>query len=135
MTRVKRGKTSHKKREKILKQVKGFKWGRKSKKRAAKEALTKAFTYAFIGRKLKKRDFRKLWQVKINAALRQLDSKYSTFMHELKEKGVEVDRKILAELAEHYPELFKMLVKEIEAVKKEEEKKEEPKKKEEKEEK
>ena len=142
MTRVKRRKTSHKKREKILKQAKGFKWGRKSKKRSAKEALVKAYTYAFVGRKLKKRDFRKLWQVKINAALRQLDSKYSTFMHAIKEKGVEVDRKILAEIAEHYPDLFKMLVKEIEIVKedvkketKSKEKKEEKPKKEKEEEK
>lgn len=110
MTRVKKGKTTHKKRKKILRETKGFKWGRNSKKRSAKEALLKAYSYAFVGRKQKKRSFRRLWNVRINALLRQLGTKYSTFIHELKQKNVEIDRKIMSEMAEKYPDLFKSFV-------------------------
>src|SRR3989338_2292173 len=84
MTRVKRGKIATKKRHKILKYTKGFRWGRKSKERAAKEALLHAWTHAFRGRKEKKRDFRQLWNVKINAASRANGIKYSWFIAALK---------------------------------------------------
>lgn len=110
MTRVKKGKTAHKKREKMLKLTKGFKWGRKSKKRLAKEAITKALTYSFISRKLKKRDFRRLWNVQINAGLRQRGEKYSSFIYKINKKNIELDRKIMAELAENYPKVFDYLV-------------------------
>jgi len=70
MPRVKRGTIKHKKREKLLRYTRGFRWGRKSKKRAAKEALLHAWTHTFRGRKQKKRDFRRLWNLRINAAVR-----------------------------------------------------------------
>lgn len=107
MPRVKRGKIAHKKREKLLKQAKGFRWSRKSKERAAREALLHAWSNAFQGRKLKKRDFRSLWNVKINAAARENGLKYSTFINALKNKSVKLDRKILSELAENEPAVFK----------------------------
>ncbi len=106
MTRVKRGTIAHKKREKLLRRVKGFKWGRKSKERAAKEALLHAGVHAFQGRKQKKRDYRALWQVQINAAVRNEGTTYSKFIHALKEHKIEIDRKILSTLAKKQPELF-----------------------------
>ena len=99
MTRIKRGVAAHKKREKILKLTKGFRWGRKSKERAAKEALLHAWTHAFRGRKEKKRSFRGLWQIKINAASRESGLAYNKFINLLKKKNVILDRKILAGLA------------------------------------
>ncbi|BCX15958.1 MAG: 50S ribosomal protein L20 [Candidatus Parcubacteria bacterium] len=113
MTRVKRGVIAHKKREKILKKVKGFKWGRKSKERAAKEALLHAGVHAFRGRKEKKRNFRSLWQVKINAAARENGLTYSKLINSLKKKNVEIDRKILAEIAQKHPAVFKKIVEEV----------------------
>ena len=110
MTRVKRGKIAHKKRERILKYTKGFKWGRKSKERAAKEALLHAWTHAFRGRKEKKRNFRQLWQVQINAAVRQEGLTYSKFIAGLKKQNILLDRKILADLARNQPEIFKKVV-------------------------
>lgn len=109
MTRVKRGVVAHKKREKRLKWTKGFKWGRKSKERQAKEALTHAWSHAFHGRKEKKRNFRSLWQVKIGAALGDGMS-YSRFIAGLKKQNIKLDRKILADLAEHDPEAFTKIV-------------------------
>lgn len=102
-----------KRRRAILKQTKGFKWGRKSKERLAKTALLHAMRNAFIGRKHKKRSYRRLWQVKINAAVRELGWKYSEFINALKKNQVNVDRKILADLAEHRPEAFKKVVEEV----------------------
>lgn len=110
MSRVKRGKNSRKKREELLKYTKGFRWGRKSKERAAKEALLHAWSRAFKGRKEKKREYRTLWNVRLNAALRTHGSKYSVFMNALKKKGVKLDRKILAELAQKEPETFKRIL-------------------------
>jgi large subunit ribosomal protein L20 len=110
MPRVKRGTIAHKKRKRILRYTKGFRWGRKSKERAAKEALLHAWTHAFRGRKEKKRDFRALWNVKINAAVRKEGMAYSRFIAALKKKGVVLDRKILAYIAEHEPETFKKIV-------------------------
>lgn len=110
MPRVKRGTIAHKRREKILKYTKGFRWGRKSKKRAAKEALLHAWSHAFRGRKEKKRVFRTLWNVKINAAARKNGTTYKTLIANLKTKNILLDRKILADLAEHQPKAFKAVV-------------------------
>ncbi len=110
MPRVKRGVIANKRRAKVLKYTKGFRWGRKSKERAAKEALLHAWTHAFRGRKEKKRVYRQLWNVKINAAVREEGMSYSKFIAALKKKNVTLDRKVLAELAEHEPEVFKKVI-------------------------
>ena len=113
MVRVKSGKISHKRREKLLKYTKGFRWGRKSRLRAAKEALLHAWAYAYRDRRNKKREFRKLWQIQINAACREHGLSYSKFIHGLKQKKIELNRKILAQLAQNQPEIFAKIVKEI----------------------
>ncbi len=110
MPRVKRGKIATKKRAKILKYTKGFRWGRKSKERAAKEALLHAWSHAFRGRKEEKRTARYGWNVKINAAARENGLPYRELIHILKTKNVKLDRKILADLAENEPATFKKLV-------------------------
>jgi len=113
MVRVKRGKTAHKRRKKLLKQAKGFRWGRKSKYKQAKEALMHAWSYQYRDRRNKKRDKRRLWQVQINAALRKNNISYSKFMGKLKKKEIEIDRKILSQLANKKPEIFEKIVKEV----------------------
>ena len=110
MPRVKRGIIAIKRRRKILKYTKGFKWGRKSKERAAKEALLHAWTHAYRDRRVKKRTARALWQIQINATVRPEGLNYSRFMHGLKKAKIEIDRKILSELAREYPEIFKEIV-------------------------
>ena len=110
MTRVKGGVVAHKKREKILKQVKGFKWGRKSKTSLAKQALIHAYSHAFQGRKQKKRDYRSMWLVQINAALRLEGLTYSKFIGALKKANIIIDRKILSGMANTRPETFKAVV-------------------------
>jgi large subunit ribosomal protein L20 len=110
MTRVKRGKTATKKRKKILKYTKGFRWGRKSKERAAKEALLHAWTHAFRGRKEKKRNYRALWQTQINAACRDVGLSYSKFIAGLKKQNIILDRKILADLAKNHPAVFEKII-------------------------
>ena len=109
MPRVKRGTIAHKKRERLLKQTKGFRWGRKSKERAAKEAVLHAWSRAFRGRKEKKRTARQLWNVRINAASRIHGVSYSKLVNALKKKDILLDRKILADLAEHEPEVLKTI--------------------------
>ncbi len=106
MARVKRGVIKAKKRRKILKLTKGFRGHYRSKKKFAKEALLHAFKYAYIGRKQKKRNFRRLWQVRINAYLRNKGYKYSEFIHKLKEKNINLNRKVLSELAQKNPSVF-----------------------------
>src|SRR3989344_1459028 len=113
MTRVKRGTIAHKKRERVLKKTKGYRWGRKSKERAAKEALLHAQSRMFAGRKEKKRDFRRLWQVQLNAAVRKEEMSYSTFIDALKKHNVTLDRKVLSELARTKPDIFKKIVAEV----------------------
>jgi large subunit ribosomal protein L20 len=113
MTRVKRGVVSRKKRRSILRYTKGYRWDRKSKKRAAKEALLHAWSHAFRGRKEKKRNYRALWQVQINAACRQKGTKYSKFIAALKKNNIKLDRKILAELAKTQPIVFERLLETI----------------------
>ncbi len=110
MTRVKRGTIAHKKREKLLKLTKGYMWGRKTKERAAKEALLHGQARMFRGRKEKKRDFRALWQVQIGAAVRTHGMNYSTFIGALKKKDVKLDRKVLSELARTEPNVFAAIV-------------------------
>lgn len=113
MTRVKRGVTSLKRRRKILKQTKGFRWGRKSKERAATEALLHAGIHSFNDRRKKKRDFRKLWQVKIGAGSKQLGMSYSKFAGGLKKSEIKINRKMLALLAENNPKVFQEILEEI----------------------
>ncbi len=96
-----------------MKQVKGFRFGRKSKERMAKEALSHAGVHAFRDRKKKKGDFRRLWQIKINAAARINDVSYSQFMNKLKKANILLDRKILADLAEHQPEVFAKIIEKV----------------------
>ncbi len=110
MPRVKRGKIATKKRKKVLKYTKGFMWGRKSKERLAKEALLHAWSNMFKHRKLKKRDFRKLWQIKIKAIIESMGLKYNQFVKILKDNNVILDRKILSQLAEENPYIFKQIV-------------------------
>ncbi|MES2087789.1 MAG: 50S ribosomal protein L20 [Patescibacteria group bacterium] len=108
MTRVKKAVNALKTRRNMLKQVKGYRFGRGTKEKMAQEAIFHAGTYAFAHRRDKKNDFRKLWNVKINAALGELS--YSKFIGMLKKKNIELDRKILADLAEHSPETFKKVL-------------------------
>jgi large subunit ribosomal protein L20 len=110
MARVKRGVTHNKRRRKILKLVKGFKWGRKNLLRQAKTAILKSGQHAYRDRRLKKRNFRGLWHIKINAALHGLDWSYSKFIGNMLKAGITVDRKNLAHLAEHEPKIFEALV-------------------------
>lgn len=110
MTRVKRGTIAHKRRKHLLEHAKGFKWGRKSKYKAAKEALQHAWSYAYRDRKNKKREFRQLWQIQINAACRSLNISYSKFMAGLKKNKIAIDRKILSQLAKNQPKIFEKIV-------------------------
>jgi large subunit ribosomal protein L20 len=107
--RVKNGKTRHRRHKKILKLARGFYSGRRKHFRKAKEQLERSLVYAYRDRKQRKRDFRRLWIIRINAAARLNDINYSRFMHGLKLAGVELDRKILADMAMNEPENFKIL--------------------------
>ena len=99
MARIKRAVNAHKKRRKIMKLAKGY-WGAKSKQyRAASEQVARSLRYAYTGRKLRKRDFRRLWITRINAAARLNGMSYSTFINGLKKQNIEVNRKMLADLA------------------------------------
>lgn len=106
MARVKRGTAANKRRKNVLAQTKGYRWGRKAKYRLAKEALIHAWQYAFRDRRTKKREFRQLWQVQINAAARQEGVSYSKFIPLLKKANITLDRKILAQLAKDHPTTF-----------------------------
>jgi large subunit ribosomal protein L20 len=110
MPRVKRGTIAHKKREKLLKKVKGYRWGRKSKERAAKEALLHAQSRMFRGRKEKKRNFRSLWTVRLNAAAREAGTTYSKLIAGMKKNKIELDRKVLADMAQSAPEALKKVI-------------------------
>lgn len=110
MARVKGGVTSNKRRKYILEQVKGYRFGRSKKKREAREAIFHAQLHAFDHRKDKKGDFRRLWITRINAGLRAHDMKYSRFIKAMSDKGIKLDRKILATLAKDRPESFAKVV-------------------------
>ena len=106
MPRAKRGNKRTEKRKKILALAKGYRGTKSKLYRSAKESVERGLNFAYTGRKLKKRDFRKLWIVRINAACRLNDMKYSQFMHGLSLAGIELDRKVLADLAVKQPEAF-----------------------------
>lgn len=110
MSRVKGGLMAQKRRRNILDEVKGYRLQRSKKKRVAREAIYHAQLHAFAHRKDKKNDFRRLWTVRINAALMALGLKYSRFINQLKTKNIEIDRKILATMAKDRPEAFTRLV-------------------------
>jgi large subunit ribosomal protein L20 len=113
MPRVKRGTQHTKRRKNLLSKTKGMMWGRKSKIRLARPAMLKAGVYAYRDRRNKKRSFRRLWAVRINAAVRPLGMKYSTFINALKKANVGLDRKILSELAKDYPPVFAKIVEKV----------------------
>ncbi|MFC1594875.1 50S ribosomal protein L20 [Patescibacteria group bacterium] len=118
MVRVKRGKLRTKKRRRVLKQTKGFRWQRKTKKRAATEALLHAYTHSFNDRRKKKGNFRRLWNIKINAGAREFKISYSKLIDLLKKENVKLDRKSLATLAEKHPKIFEAVLKEVVEIKK-----------------
>ena len=110
MARIKRAVNGHKSRRKVMKLAKGY-WGAKSKQyRAASEQVARSLRYAYTGRKLRKRDFRRLWITRINAAARINGMSYSTFINGLKKQNIEVNRKMLADLAVNDPAGFAKLV-------------------------
>ena len=110
MARIKGAMMTRKRRKKVLKLAKGY-YGSKSKHfKMAKEQVMKSGNYAFVGRKQKKRDFRSLWITRINAACRAEGVNYSTFMNGLKKSGIELNRKMLSEMAIHDPKSFSALV-------------------------
>lgn len=114
MPRVKGGLISAKRRRNVLKRAKGYRHGRGTKERLAKESLVHAGKNAFAHRKDKKNDFRQLWIVRLNAAVRELGFKsYSTFVNALKKKEVGLDRKVLSEIAQKHPETFERIVKHV----------------------
>jgi large subunit ribosomal protein L20 len=110
MARVKRGVTTHAKHKKVLEQAKGYYGRRKNTIRIAKQAVEKAGQYAYRDRKVKKRNFRALWIQRINAAVRMEGLTYGQFMHGLKLAGVELDRKVLADLAMHEGASFSTII-------------------------
>ena len=110
MARIKRAVNAHKKRRKVLKLAKGY-FGAKSKQyRTASEQVRRSLRYAYVGRKLRKREFRRLWIIRINAAARLSGMSYSTFINGLKKKNIEVNRKMLADLAVDDAAAFAQLV-------------------------
>ncbi len=111
--RVKTGNVRRKRHKKVLKQTKGFRMTKSRLYRVAHEALLRAGQYAYIGRKLRKRDFRKLWIQRINAAARQENLTYSQFIHLIKENNIDLNRKMLAEIAVNDPKTFKAIVKKV----------------------
>jgi large subunit ribosomal protein L20 len=110
MARVKRGFKARRRRNRVLKQTEGFFGGRKNRFRQAVEVLRKAWHYGYVGRKRRKRDFRRLWIVRINAAVRDNGLSYSRFIAALGKAHIALDRKILADLAVHDPVTFKHVV-------------------------
>lgn len=110
MTRVKRGIISIKRRRNVLRRAKGFRNTRRSKERLARESLHHAGNHAFAHRRDKKNVFRRLWTVRINAALRERGMSYSSFIGALKKKNVALDRKILSSMAENHPKIFEKIV-------------------------
>ena len=113
MPRSKNAVASRARRNRILKQAKGFFGKRKNVYTVAKNVLEKGLTYSYVGRKLKKRDYRSLWIVRINAAVREEGLTYSEFINKLKVKGIELDRKVLADMAMNNAESFKKLVQSV----------------------
>ena len=116
MARVKGAMMTRKRRNKILRLAKGY-WGSKSKHfKMANQAVMKSLTYAYVGRKLKKRDYRKLWIARISAACKANGMNYSSFMHGLKVLGITMNRKMLSEMAIHEPAAFTALCEKAKAI-------------------
>ncbi len=115
MSRVKRGVTTHARHRKVIKAAKGFYGRRKNTFRIANQAVEKAGQYAYRDRRTRKRNFRSLWIQRINAATRELGLTYGRFIDGLSKAGIEVDRKVLSDLAIHEPEAFKVLVEKAQA--------------------
>ena len=115
MARVKRGTTTKARHKRILEQAKGYYGRRKNTIRIAKQAVEKAGQYAYRDRKVKKRSFRAIWIQRINAAVREEGLTYGVFMHGTKLAGLEIDRKIMADLAMHEPESFKVIIAQVQA--------------------
>jgi len=113
MARVKRGTIKTKKRERLLKHTKGYRWRRKSTARAAKQAVMKAWSYQYRDRRTRKRDFRALWNVRINAGARLNNTTYSALIANMKRSNVQLDRKVLAELAQSHPEAFSKITEQV----------------------
>ena len=113
MTRIKRGVAAHKRRKYVLKRTKGFTNRRRTNAIAAKEALLHADSYAYSHRRLKKRDFKKLWTIRINAAAREHGLSYSKFISHLHKNKILLNKKMLAELAVRNPKVLEYLVKEV----------------------
>jgi large subunit ribosomal protein L20 len=109
MSRVKRGPSPRRRHKRVLDQTEGFFGGRKNRFRQAMRVLFKSWQYAYVGRKLRKRDFRRLWIVRINAACRENGTTYSRLMSALGDAGIELDRKILADMAVNDAATFKKL--------------------------
>lgn len=110
MSRVKRGTIKNKSRKNTLAQVKGYRFGRSTKKKMATEAIAHAGNHAFAHRRDKKSNFRRLWNVKINAEVRKYELSYSKFIDMLNKKDIKINRKMLADLAENNPDSFKRIV-------------------------
>lgn len=113
MPRVKRGTIRAKKRTKLLKNTKGYMWGRKNRVKMAKEAILHAGVNAFQDRRKKKAVARGAWHITINAAVREYGTTYSKFMDALKKANITLNRKVLAELAQDYPKVFEGIVKKV----------------------
>jgi len=113
MPRVKRGVMHTKHRANILKLTKGYNWGRKSKLKLAKTAAKRAGQFAFEGRRTKKRVNRRLWIVKLNAAVRKLELTYSILIDKMNKHKVGLDRKVLSQIAEHNPKVFEAVIAEL----------------------
>jgi large subunit ribosomal protein L20 len=113
MTRVKRGTIGNKTRRNVLAKTKGYRHGRSTKERLAYEAIVHAGAHAFAHRRDKKNDFRRLWNVRLNAALRENGTTYSKFIGALKKANIELDRKVMADLALNHPDTFKRLVSKV----------------------
>ncbi|MBP6930372.1 50S ribosomal protein L20 [Patescibacteria group bacterium] len=110
MARVKSGKTTRARRKRLFAQTKGYRHGRKNLVRQAKQAVLKAGVFSYRDRRVKKREFRRLWITRINAALKPFEMRYSQFIAELKKNGIELNRKVLSEIALQSPEQFANLV-------------------------
>ena len=110
MARVTHGPSSRKRRKRVLERAKGFRGSRSKNIRTAYDAVDKALSHAFVGRKQKKQQYRSLWTIRINAACRLAGSNYSTFMNGLKKAQININRKVLADLAVSEPEAFKALL-------------------------
>lgn len=113
MTRIKRGLMAHKRRKYLLKETRGYIFGRSKKYRAAKQAYLKAGVYAFRDRRARKREFRRLWIIRLNAACREFGLNYNKFINLLKKSKIELNRKMLAELVILHPKTFAKIVEKV----------------------